>query len=238
MNTEIWTTVGVILGGIATLAIFSFLWKENPFYRLFEHIFIGLGIGLGVVVTVRTYLWPIALKPIVEALATAANRPPHEGPVSGWFLLNILVVGFACLYYFIYSKRHGWVARIVIGFVLGANGALAVRAFFTFVMPQIIGSFRPLVVFGAGGVDLASTFSNALFIVTLVCVMTYFFFSFEHDKPVIKQMSYTGRWLMMICFGAFFGATIMARMSLLVERLEFMTGAWWRTIVGLFAGGG
>jgi len=238
MSTEIWTTAGIILGGIATLAIFSFLWKENPFYRLFEHIFIGLGVGLGIVVTVRTYLWPKALKPIVEATATLFNHPPHDGPASGWFLLNILVVGFGCLYYFIYSKRHGWLARIVIGFSLGAGGGLAVRAFCTFVMPQIIASFRPIVALGPGGVDLAVTLSNAVFIVTLMCVMTYFFFSFEHNKPVVKQMSSAGRWLMMICFGAFFGATIMARMSLLVERLEFLTGTWWQTIVGLFGGGG
>jgi len=27
-------------------------------------------------------------------------------------------------------------------------------------------------------------------------------------------------------------------MSLLVERLEFLTGTWWQTIVGLFGGGG
>ena len=36
-----------VLGGwlvcFLTLAVFSFLWKDNPFYKLAEHIFVGLG---------------------------------------------------------------------------------------------------------------------------------------------------------------------------------------------------
>ena len=31
-----WETLTVILGGVATLAVFSFLVKENSFYRFFE----------------------------------------------------------------------------------------------------------------------------------------------------------------------------------------------------------
>jgi hypothetical protein len=234
VTAEFWTTVGIIAGGVATLAIFSFLIKENPFYRVFEHIFIGLGVGLGIVMTIRQYLWPKAVKPVIEALATMAGQPPHEGPVSSLYLVYIPFLAFGCLYYFIYSRKHGWLARLVIGFSLGAGGGLAIKAFCSITLPQVIASFKPIVVVGPGGVSWAASLSNIVFVGTLMCVMTYFFFSFEHDKPVIKQMSYAGRWLMMVCFGAFFGATIMARMSLLIERLDFLTAEWWPTIVGLF----
>jgi len=234
VTPEAWRAIGVIAGGVATLAIFSFLIKENPFYRVFEHIFIGLGVGLGIVLTVRQYLWPKAVKPIIEAFATMAGHPPHEGPVSKLYLVYILFLGFGCLYYFIYSRKHGWLARLVIGFSLGAGGGLAVKGFCSIALPQVIASFKPLVILTDNGVSWAASISNIVFVVTLMCVMTYFFFSFEHDKPVIKQMSCAGRWLMMVCFGAFFGATIMARMSLLIERLEFLTAEWWPTLVGLF----
>ena len=36
LTPEQWRTFGIIAGGIATLAIFSFLIKENPFYRFFD----------------------------------------------------------------------------------------------------------------------------------------------------------------------------------------------------------
>lgn len=48
-----WSWLTIMLGGIATLAIFSFLIKENSFYRFFEHLFIGIAAGLGTVIFVR-----------------------------------------------------------------------------------------------------------------------------------------------------------------------------------------
>ena len=104
-------------------------------------------------------------------------------------------------------------------------------------MPQIIGSFKPLVVWDkAGQFDLGTSLSNIIFVITLLSVMTYFFFSVDHDKPGLKQASTLGRWLMMVCFGAFFGTTVMARMALMVERLEFLTYKWWPAIHSLFSG--
>jgi hypothetical protein len=74
------------------------------------------------------------------------------------------------------------------------------------------------------------TIANWVFMITLICVMTYFLFSFEHSRPGIRQASLVGRYLMMICFGAFFGSTIMARMALLVERLQFLLLEWMPTV--------
>ena len=38
-------TLGIWLMGLSTLALFSFLYKDNPFYRIAEHIFAGLSAG-------------------------------------------------------------------------------------------------------------------------------------------------------------------------------------------------
>jgi hypothetical protein len=42
---------------------------------------------------------------------------------------------------------------------------------------------------------------------------------------------------MMITFGAFFGSTVMGRMALLIDRLQFLKGPWWDAIKQLFTGG-
>ena len=42
---------------------------------------------------------------------------------------------------------------------------------------------------------------------------------------------------MMITFGAFFGSTVMARMALLIDRLQFLTRDWVRGFETLFRGG-
>jgi hypothetical protein len=61
--------------------------------------------------------------------------------------------------------------------------------------------------------------------------MYYFFFSFRPSEgqklsKFLPAISASGRWLMMVCFGAYFGSTVMARMALLVERLQFLLTDW------------
>lgn len=236
---ELARVLGVLIGGVCVLAIYSFLYRENPFYRLFEHVFIGVATGYGVVLTVVIFVWPDWLKPVL-----GLNLAPWEG-YNPWELLMVLPFAFGCGILFMLSRKHAWIARIVIGAGLGMSAGLAFKGFFNHYVPLMVDSFRPLVAFqpgrGGGELDWATMAEHFIFLVTLVCVMTYFFFSFEHDKPVIKQASFAGRYLMMITFGAFFGATVMARMALLIDRLQFLTGDWvrgMREFYWLIGGGG
>lgn len=229
-----WELPGVLAGGLCVLAIYSFLWKENPVYRFFEHLFIGVATGYGVVMVVAEFLWPKWLKPHALDLERAAWEP-----YNWWNALWFLPALFGLLMYFILSRKRAWLAQIIIGVGLGWSGGLAFRGFFNEFLPQAIDSFRPLLALqpgAGGGLDLRLTLENILFAVTLLCVMTYFFFSFEHNRPGIKQASNLGRWLMMITFGAFFGSTVMARMALLIDRLQFMTSDWYRAIETLLRG--
>ena len=52
-NLEWWT---IFIGGIATLAIYSFLIKENAFYRFFEHLFIGIATAITTSIAFRLSL--------------------------------------------------------------------------------------------------------------------------------------------------------------------------------------
>ena len=72
---------------------------------------------------------------------------------------------------------------------------------------------------------------NIFFVATLLLVMNYFFFTFKRGESSANARTATlGRWLMMGCFGAYFGSTIMARMSLLVERLNFLYNDWYYAV--------
>jgi hypothetical protein len=67
---------------------------------------------------------------------------------------------------------------------------------------------------------------NLLFVFILVSVLTYFLFSFEHQNLLVRRTAQTGRWVMMIGFGAIFGSTVMARLSLFIGRLVFLFREW------------
>lgn len=228
-----WGTATIIVGGVATLAIFSFLIKENPFFRFFEHLFIGIAAGFLPVMTVKTFLWPQILEPMFGLNVLTFPDGTVAAPYNAYNLLYILPLLFGCLYYFIYSTRHGWLAKLVIGFSLGSSAGLSFQGFFAEMLPQLSSSFKPLVVYEGGGIQLGESFNNILFVTTLLVVMYYFFFTFRRGTGAGKTASFAGRWLLMVCFGAFFGSTVMARMALLVERIQFLIVDWYPALRGL-----
>lgn len=221
ISTEWWV---VFWGGVSTLAIFSFLYRENPFYRVFEHLFIGLATGITSMIVIKTFLWPQVLSPMLGYNRIQFPDGTYAEPYNSLYLLYLLPMAFGSLYYFILSARLSWLAQLVIGFSLGVGGGFAFKATFNEMIPQLDDSFRPLYVPG----DNWATFNNCVFTFTLLAAMSYFFFTFRRRPGgVAERSAVLGRMMMMGCFGAFFGATIMARMALLVERLEFLINEWW-----------
>jgi hypothetical protein len=224
-----WSILSVVVGGIATLAIFSFLVKENGFYRFFEHLFIGIAAGLAPMLMVRDFLWPQILEPMLGGTITYYPDGTQSAPYQPWYLLYCIPLLFGLLYYFLYSKRNAWLAKLVIGFTLGASGALAIRGFFAEVIPQLASSAKPLVVFvdeTSRRIAWGQSLNNALFVAILLLVLNYFFFTFSREGSLQSRSAQWGRPLLMVCFGAFFGSTVMARLALLVERVQFIVRDW------------
>jgi len=62
-------------------------------------------------------------------------------------------------------------------------------------------------------------------LVGVIATISYFFFSAER-KGVLKPVSYLGIIFIMVGFGASFGYTVMARISLFIGRLQFLLGDW------------
>lgn len=236
---EIWDTAAILIGGIATLAIYSFFYKENIFYRFFEHLYIGIAAGFTPVYTFRYFLWPKVLEPLLGMNIETYPDGSQSGSYEYTTLLYILPMMFGLLYYTIYFKRLSWMVKLVIGFSLGWSAGLAFKGFFAEMMPQLVSSLKPLIVFVTGlppafaNIDWWQSFCNTFFVVTLLLVMYYFFFTFKVTRRGGGTLTVWGRWLMMICFGSFFGSTVMARLALLVERLQFLLGDWWFTVRSL-----
>lgn len=220
----------IFFAGIGTIAIFSFLIKENILYRFFEHLFIGVAAGYLPILTVKNFLWPKIFSPIIGANTILyPDGTVFKNPYDTSILLYLLPIFIGLLFYTAYSKRFSWTSKIAIGVTLGYSAGLSVKGFFAEMIPQVVSSFKPLVVFAKDGtVDFLSSFNNQVFVVTLLLVLYYFFFTFSFESKKASEGRTVARWLLMICFGAFFGSTVMARMALLVERLNFLLDDWWK----------
>lgn len=63
----------------------------------------------------------------------------------------------------------------------------------------------------------------------MIFTLIYFYFSKEH-KGALGVGAKIGIWFMMVSFGASFGYTIMARVSLLIGRVYFLMHDWLRVV--------
>ena len=201
-------TLGIWIGAVCTLAILSFLLRENPFFRTAEHLFIGMAAGIGIFYGYQTI--------VTNAWDPLFN--PAEGEPRQWFLIIPLVLGV--LLYTRFLNKGKWISRIPLGFIIGVGSALAIRGVVgASFMNQILATMElPL-----WGVMSKFGIDSLLFVLGVLGTLIYFYFSREQKGPL-------GKWVMMIAFGASFGNTVMARMSLLVGRIYFLLGEWLQII--------
>lgn len=212
-RTVVWS------GAICTLAIYTFLYRENVVYRLFEHFYLGLAVGYGLFLVVSEILIPKWWVPMW-----------NEGR---WWWAFALTGG--AMFYFVYSQKHNWISRLAFGAVMGLAVGWMFQDFAGANFPKIAASLKPVIphapVGDNPGLTVSAAVNNAIFLFVLLTVMSYFFFSFDYEKHKrAARAAQIGRWMLMLGFGAMFGATVMARMSLLIGRLWFLLHDWLRAV--------
>lgn len=229
-------------GVLATIGLYSVLYKENKLYRFFEHIFLGLAGGYTLYALWSDTLYPHWWSKMMGSSADAATA--SAGSNGYWLYILLLPIGL--MGYFVFSKKHNWMSRVPIGIILGLFAAEQFQVFSNRYFKQISDSFKPLIPTdfssftkpAVSGPNVTLTpeqvaninaqvyptqaITNFVYVFTLLCVLSYFLFSFEVKGKVLKTMTTSGRWLLMIGFGAIFGSTVMMRFTLLIDRMYFV----------------
>jgi hypothetical protein len=119
-----------------------------------------------------------------------------------------------------------WLVRIPIGIYIGYyTGAYIPAVIQAYIIKQIQGTTLTAANFQAWNAGSWGIVWSVLVFVGVMCALAYFYFSREH-KGVLKVTSKSGIFFVMIGFGAAFGYTVMARISLLIGKLQFLLGDW------------
>ncbi len=211
-----WDAHAQLLGAWAaaglTLCMFSFLYEDNPFYKVGEHLYVGVSLGYILVQTLFQTLIPKWWEPLVKA--------PHD-----WVLLIPAALGLLMLCHFV--PKAAWLSRWPMALMMGYTAGVAIpTTVASQIFEQVQGTVRPLVLMhGVGGKSVPDTttaglwgdFSALLILVGVLSVLTYFFFSVEHKGPV-KAVSKVGILFLMVSFGASYGFTVQGRFALLYDR--------------------
>ena len=194
------STVQIWVAALLTLACYSYLYKENVFFRLAEHTMIPIAVAHAIVTNYHSTFLPY--------LNTYVKK-------QGWWWMWIFY-GLGVLFYTrLLPAKYAWIARypisVNVGWTLGYYFSIAPRPY----LVQMIDAIRAL-----------SVFENLLFLVMFATAMMYFFFTITSKSKFVTTAGQWGRWILMIGFGASFGNTVQGRISLFLGRLSFLLTQW------------
>ncbi len=207
--------IGLSLGFLLTILVFSYLLGDNPFFRLAIHIFIGVAAAYVAIVTINNVLIPRLFIPLFTG--TRGER-----------LLSILLF-IPSLFLFLkvtpFRKYGTWTVAILVG--IGAAAAVG-GAITGTLFPQILGTINS--VDPSAYAVTTSRWDQAIngFIIVLGTVTTLIYFHYstqdtpgqnEKRLPIIEQISNIGKVFLAITFGALYAGVFMSALAALVERV-------------------
>jgi len=203
--------LGIITAVALTLAMYSFLYKDNPVFKIAENLFVGVAMGYWIIITWFNILKPDVYEQLIVPLFKDTGNAPQ------YIVIIPTILGVFMLLRF--SNKLSWLSRWSFAFVVGLGAGITIPNFIhAFILKQL--TFDSLI-----AASLPDSINNFLILLGVVSVLIYFFFSLEH-KGVLGGVSKIGVWFLMIAFGASFGFTVMARMSLLIGRIQFLIRDW------------
>jgi hypothetical protein len=232
----------VTCSAFLTLAILSFLYKDNPFYKFAEHLYVGISAGYWMSQGFWSTIVGNLIPRLSQSLSAYFKQPYNAGEwMGGFFYSNwvyFLPVIFGILLLMRLSSKYGWISRWALAFIIGTTAGLQfIRYMRSDFIEQISSTFVPLVVDWQGIGDFFSNLSlsatgqwvmmlsNWIIFLGVLCGLIYFYFSKEHTG-LFGKASRFGIWILMVTFGASFGYTVMGRVSLLVGRITFLFRDW------------
>jgi hypothetical protein len=193
------TDPGIWVAALCTIAIYSYLYKENMWYQLVEHLYVGVAAGYTV-----TMGWTNVQSTVWRPLTTKGD----------YLVLVPAALGLMLFVPFI-SPSLKWVRRFPIAVIIGIGAGLTVR---TAVIQQFTAQLRASII-------SMNTVDNVIIVIGTVATLSYFFFTFK-PNPALNLGSEIGKWVIMVTFGAAFGNGIMGRISLLIGRILLVFRDW------------
>jgi len=204
--------IGTWMAAGLTLIFFSFIYRDNPLFKFGEHLYVGISIGY----FVNIQYWQVIVPNVYRNLAIEHKYTILIPTILGVLILLRLVPQLA------------WLSRTSFALYVGGSVGLAIPATINSpFLPQLAATLKP---FGPWATAWSANLNQIMLLVGVFTTLIFFFFSLEHKKTV-GQISKLGLLFIMVSFGASFGSTVMARVSLLIGRFQFLIYDWIQGVI-------
>ena len=199
--------IGLIVGFILTLLVFSYLLGDNPLYRIAIHLLVGTSAAYAAVVVVEQVVLPVLIR---------IQENPTDPENFLWFVPIILVL----LLFLRGLPTISWLGNNALAVLVGVGAATAlVGVILGTLWPQITAVTPTSPLFPGQGIVVA---------VLTACTLLAFQFTGRLDangnweQPAWRKATTTvGRILITITFGVLFASAINTSVILLSDRLGY-----------------
>ena len=209
--------IGITVAALLTIFIYSFLYKDNFLYKLAENIFVGVSAG---------YLGARLFHDVLMRKLYNPLLAPQPGHLADYWLLVPTILSCMMLLKLV-PNNYAWMSRWSLAFVVGTGVGLMIVRFLVsnglVPVAATISAFN-----GFADASWGERINAILLAVGVTTGLIYFFFSKEHKGIIFGSGARIGISFLMVTFGAAFGYTVMARISLLIGRLHFLLFEWLR----------
>ncbi|MEE8148816.1 MAG: hypothetical protein V3T75_00060, partial [candidate division Zixibacteria bacterium] len=171
---------GTIVAGILTIAILSFLYGDNPVYKMAETLLVGVSMGYVLVITWTNTLMAVLFKPLfVES--------------EFWLIIPFI---FGLLMFGRFHKSTSFLSRYSMAVLIGSGAGVAIPAMLgARTLRQMTATVEMV-----QGDSFLTIFSGLVVVAGLFSTLSYFYFSREHEG-IMGRSARVGTYFLMIFFG-------------------------------------
>jgi hypothetical protein len=198
----------VISGGVSfflTVALFSYLIGDNPFYRIAVHLFIGVSVGYAALVVIYQVLTPHLILPLTS------------GDMRVTALASVPLILFAFLILKLNPKLSAF-GNISIGFLVGVGAAVAIGG-------AVIGTIVPQVQMTWTTGDVISRLIVAAGVITSLLSFQFWLRNegaggVPERTVIMRFLANIGQVFIVITLGALYGGLILSGIVIFGERAQ------------------
>ena len=199
--------IGLWVGFILTLFVYSYVIGDSIFYRLAVYIFAGLTAGLVAIIT-----WDSVIMPWLSLL--------NGGNPLVMMIVMIPIILSVSLILRPVPIVSG-IRKLTLAFIIGVGAAVAV-------VGQVSGTLIPIMI--ATGTQINRNLVTGLFgVVVVVSVLLYFHHTANrpNDKTVrqsliIRGMGWLGSLFIALTMGTLYGSALVTALTIFTQRVGFM----------------
>jgi hypothetical protein len=202
--------IGLIIGFILTLMVFSYVLGDNLLYRLAVYVFVGLVAGYTSVLTVESVLIP-------WFSSTLNSTDP------AFVVIGFIPLALGLLLLVKSTSRLGRLGNLAIGLLIGIGASVAV-------VGALTGTLIPLAL-DTATIKTDDAVNSLLLFVGVVSSLIYFQYIARRDasgapKRVlpVQIFSVIGEGVIVVTLGVIYAAAIITSLTIFSERMGFLLG--------------